>query len=133
MVIVLALASIGFGQTRTVKQQVIRNAVATWVKAGEAPNGDGLYLNTKSIDKLVTLALFDVKLERNGIVLYMTVAVNCVAETYLATNVFVQSTPTAHLVRMKMYDMRAPVALDTGGLQDAAMYACRTTRSIDNL
>lgn len=124
----LALASIGFGQARTVKQQEARNASAKWLQTGESNDGSGdaVYMNVADIGKVATLAIFDVKMLKNGLTIYTTLAVNCLSRGYIGTNTFVQATPTGKLLRMEMYDMKHPVEIEKDSVVgDMADYACR--------
>jgi hypothetical protein len=126
----LLLVSIGFGQSRTVKQQEIVNATANWVSYAETDKGDKHYINLNNVSKAITLAFFEVKMENNGVLMYATIAVNCIEDTYLATNVFVQATPTGKLVRMPQYDMKGVAEIGDGGLQEAAEYACKNGKEL---
>lgn len=130
--VIFALASIGFGQVRTEKQQEAVNKKAKWVAVGSDENDDTVYMDVSDVSKVATLALFNVKMEKRGILLYSTMVVNCLTEGYLVTNVFAQSSPNAALVRMKSLDMAEPVPYEKGGaVYDMAEYACRYGKPLD--
>lgn len=126
----LVFSSIGLGQTRTVKQQLAVNENADWSEFGENDDGGKVYLNASNVSKMATLAIFDVKMEINGVILYFTTAVNCVEGAYLSTNAFVQATPNGKLVRMPQYDMKRAQEIQGGVLKDMATYSCKYGKEI---
>ena len=127
----LVLVSVGIGQTRTAKQQAKRNSTAVWEEFGKAADGDRLFMNVADMSKAANLAIFDIKAEVNGVLMYSTIMVNCMSEMYLGTNTFVQSSESAELFRLPDYDMKKVVPLNENTpIFTMSMHACRNGKDI---
>lgn len=132
VLLTIGLVTIGYSQTRTVKMQQVRNNSAIWQNFGVNNLNEYLALNTADIIRSRDMAIFDIKLDKNGSVLYYSVVVDCIKENWLATNTFIQNEPSGKLYRMPQYDMKRRSQAERGTtISNMLVFACKSGKVVD--